>query len=110
MVAGVLAARRRDLVLHRRAMQHVVGQMSVAVVSRALIVGFDAMGIDPDLSYAVALWGPVLASVAVVEVALLRSVFSTFNSLKPIGRIRREVPPLLVRIRTVVNPVARLGR
>src|SRR5262245_43108991 len=39
-VLGVTAARRRDLVLHRRAMQHVLGQMSVAVASRALIVGF----------------------------------------------------------------------
>ena len=76
MVRGVLAARRRDLVSHRRAMRHVVGQMSVAVVSRALIVGFDAVGIDPDIAYVVALWGPVLASVAIVELVPL-DVFST---------------------------------
>lgn len=36
MVGGILAARRRDLVPHRRAMRHVAGQMSVAVTSRAL--------------------------------------------------------------------------
>lgn len=112
IVRGTLAARRRDLVGHRRAMRHVVGQMSVAVVSRALIVGFDAMGIDPDLSYVVALWGPVLASAAVVEIVFLRSIFSSSNRMKLIERIRREVSPLalLVRIRSVIAPVARLGR
>lgn len=111
-VRGILAARRRDLVSHRRAMRHVLGQMSVAVTSRALILGLDAMGIDPDFSYVVALWGPVLASAAVVEFVSLRSVFSIPNPVQLIERIRREVPPLslLVRVRSGVRPVARLGR
>jgi uncharacterized membrane protein len=73
-VRGVAAARRKDLAGHRRAMQHVVAQMSVAVTSRALLLGFDAVGVDPDLAYVVALWGPVLASAAVVEVLSLRPV------------------------------------
>src|SRR5262249_50163911 len=67
LVRGVAAARRRDLTAHARFLRHVVGQMSVAVVSRALMLGFDSAGVDPDLAYVVALWGPVLASVAVVE-------------------------------------------
>jgi uncharacterized membrane protein YozB (DUF420 family) len=67
MAQGILAARRRELTDHRRAMWHVVGQMSVAVVSRALILAFDAVGIDPSIAYVVALWAPVLGSVALVE-------------------------------------------
>jgi uncharacterized membrane protein len=67
-VSGVLAARRRDLASHRHAMQHVVAQMSVAVTSRAMLLGFDSLGVDPDLAYVVALWGPVVASAAVVEI------------------------------------------
>jgi uncharacterized membrane protein len=112
MASGVLAARRRDLVSHRRAMQHVVGQMSVAVVSRAMLVGLDVVGVDPDLAYVVALWGPVLASVAVVERGTLRSLFSSANPVRIIGRICRETSPQarLVRIRAVVRPVPRLGR
>ena len=112
MVRGVLAARRRELVSHRHAMQHVVAQMSVAVTSRALIVGLDLLGVDPELSYVVALWGPVLVSAAVVELLLRPSPLVARSSVYSFERIRREVPPLalLVRARAVVRPVARLGR
>ncbi len=115
MVTGVLAARRRDLVSHRRAMRHVIAQMSVAVVSRALIVGLDAAGIDPDVSYVIALWVPVLACAAVAELVSSRLMSSTPNLVQPsqpIGRIRREGSPLprLVRLWSLVRPVARLGR
>ena len=106
---GIVAARRRDLVSHRRAMRHVVGQMSVAVVSRALIVCFDAVGLDPDSAYIVALWGPVLAAVAIVELVPLESLF---KSIKQVGGMFREASPLAVRlrIRSVVASVARTGR
>jgi ABC-type Na+ efflux pump permease subunit len=109
---GALAARRRDFVSHRRAMQHVVGQMSVAVTSRALMLGLDAAGIDPNLAYALALWGPVLGSALVVEIVSSRSPFSLANPIHPIERIRREASPLalLVHVRSVVRPLARLGR
>jgi uncharacterized membrane protein YozB (DUF420 family) len=112
MVRGVLAARRRDLVSHRRAMLHVVGQMSVAVTSRMLMIGLDVAGIDPDLSYVVALWGPVLASAAVAELVSRRVFFSSSALFRPIERIYREISPLalLVRVRSVVRPVARLSR
>src|SRR5262245_39755754 len=106
MVRGILAARRRDFVSHRRAMRHVFGQMTVAVTSRALLLGLDAVGMNPDLAYVVALWGPVLASAAVVELL-------SFPTLLPlIGRIRREITPLalVVRLRSLARPLVRLGR
>lgn len=107
MIAGVRSARRRDLLGHARGMRHVVGQMSVAVVSRALIVALDAIGVDPELAYLVALWGPVLGSVWVVELLSRRTVFGNLEE-----RMRREVFPfaLVVRARALVRPLARLGR
>lgn len=112
MIAGVRAARRRDLIAHGRAMRHVVGQMSVAVISRALIVGLDALGVDPNIAYVAALWGPVLASAAVVELMCRRSLIWNPSIGQLIERIRRELPPLtfLVRIRAFVRPLPRVGR
>jgi uncharacterized membrane protein YozB (DUF420 family) len=112
MVRGVLAARRRDLVSHRRAMLHVVAQMSVAVTSRALMIGLDVAGIDPELSYVVALWGPVLASAAAAEAISRRALFSSSTLFRPIERIYREISALalLVRVRSVIRPVTRLSR
>jgi hypothetical protein len=114
MIIGVGAARRRDLVLHARAMRHVVGQMSVAVVSRALIVGLDALGMDPDLAYVLALWIPVLASAAIVELISLRGPLwqNKQNRLDLLERMRRESSPLalVVRARALLRPLARFGR
>ena len=112
MVVGVQSARRRDLLLHARAMRHVVGQMSVAVVSRALIIGLDAVGVDPDVAYVVALWGPVLASVAVVELIARRPSVRNRNNVGLIERIHREISPLslVLRVRAFVRPLARFGR
>jgi uncharacterized membrane protein len=112
MVSGVLAARRGDVVSHRRAMRHVVGQMSVAVTSRALLLGFDAVGIDPDFAYVVALWGPVLASAAVVELMSRRSAPSLRSSAPIPERTPREFYPLalLVRVCSLARPLLRLGR
>jgi Predicted membrane protein (DUF2306) len=108
-IRGALAARRRDLASHRRAMRHLVGQMSVAVVSRALIVCLDAVGLDPDSAYVIALWGPVLAAVAIVELVPLESLL---KSIKHVGGMFREASPLAVRlrIRPIVDSVARTGR
>jgi uncharacterized membrane protein YozB (DUF420 family) len=111
MIAGVRAARRRDLSLHARAMRHVVGQMSVAVVSRALILGLDAVGLSPDVAYVAALWGPVLASVAVVEWVSRGTLF--WNRITQlVERIRREPSPLalFVRLRAFIDAKPRLGR
>jgi hypothetical protein len=112
MIFGVRAARRRDLILHARAMRHVVGQMSVAVVSRALIVALDVASVDPNVAYVVALWGPVLASVAIVEGMSRRSAMRNRSSVELVERIAREISPfaLMVRIRAFVRPLARFGR
>jgi uncharacterized membrane protein YozB (DUF420 family) len=111
MIIGVLAARRRDLILHARAMLHVIGQMSVAVVSRALIVALDVAGVDPTTAYVAALWVPVLASVAVVEWLTSRPIGHR-NLFEFVERIRREWSPLslLVRVRGFFAAVARDGR
>jgi len=111
MIIGVRAARRRDLVLHARALRHVVGQMSVAVVSRALIVGLDALGVDPDLAYVAALWGPVLASAAVVELISRRAPLWQ-HKFDLVERMRRELSPfsLVLRVRAFLRPLARFGR
>ena len=112
MIVGVRAARRRDLLLHARAMRHVVGQMSVAVVSRAMIVGLDAVGVDPDVAYVVALWVPVLASAAVVEILFLRPHAWSVNRVEIVERIAREISALalLVRVRALFRAVVRDSR
>ncbi|HEX6276427.1 MAG TPA: DUF2306 domain-containing protein [Polyangiaceae bacterium] len=110
VVHGVASARRGELVRHRRAMRHVVAQMSVAVTSRVLIVALDVAGIDPEVSYVLALWGPVLASALAAELASRPSTLR-FTPAHPFERIRREISPsaLLVRARAV-RPVARTRR
>jgi len=110
-VHGVLAARRRELGAHARAMRHVVGQLSVAVTSRAMIVLLDAAGIDPDVAYVVALWVPVLFTALIAELVSVgpRSLAPGF--FPPFERIRREVNPLgRHRNGAVARPLARLGR
>jgi len=103
MSSGVLAARRRDFAAHRRAMRHVVAQMSVAVSSRALLVGLDSLGMEPGVAYVIALWVPVLVSAGVAEWISSRSNI--------IERIRRELPAFFpVPVRGVVRSVPRRGR
>lgn len=67
MIYGVHYARQKQLAAHARAMRHVVAQMSVAVTSRAMLIGFDFTGLSPDTAYLVALWIPVMASALVAE-------------------------------------------
>jgi hypothetical protein len=114
MVRGVAAARRHDVVAHGHAMRHVLGQMSVAVTSRAMLLGFDATGFDPDLAYVLALWIPVLASVAVVELLSRRSSprIVLASPTRFFERFRREAHELApaVRPRSLARPLPRLGR
>jgi uncharacterized membrane protein len=118
MALGVAAARRRDFATHRRAMRHVVAQMSVAVSSRALIIAFDVAGFDPNLAYLAALWGPVLASALAAELlspdSALRSLFAQrtrVSTLRLSKGIRREISPLALPVRVRSVPVvSRLGR
>ncbi len=111
MVSGVRAARRRDLSGHARAMRHVVAQMSVAVTSRAMLLGLDAIGVAPDLAYVIALWAPVLLSAAGAECIAPRPFWKLVR-VYFVERIRRDFSPLtrLVRARALVRPLARPGR
>lgn len=108
-VRGVVAARRGDLVGHRHAMRHVFAQMSVAVTSRAMLVGAGFAGFDPDIAYVVALWVPVVGSALVVEL-LSWSRSPLFSTLE---RIRREIVPSLavsIRPRALARSANRTGR
>ncbi len=67
MVLAVRAARARQYAAHRRFVLHVVAQMAVAVISRAMLYAADAAALDHDTSYLVSLWLPVLGCAAVVE-------------------------------------------
>src|SRR5262245_18709791 len=67
IVRGVRAAITRDFVAHRRWMLHVVAQLSVAVSSRAMLIAFDALGVDEIVAYLLALWVPVVASALLAQ-------------------------------------------
>ena len=108
MVKGIVAARRRDLVTHGRAMGHVFAQMSVAVTSRAMLVGFDAAGVSPDLAYVLALWIPVVGSAAVAEM-LPGSWHSNLPFLKRMFHGLEKVARSL-RPRALARSGVRVGR
>lgn len=99
MVRGVVAARRHLVHTHRRATWHVLAQMSVAVTSRAMLLGLEAASVDPELAYVVALWVPVVVSAVAVELL----------SLPAPERNRREDRPV-VAAPALAPSLARLGR
>lgn len=85
IIHGVRAARSKDYGAHARGMRHVVAQMSVAVTSRAMLIGLDNLNVNPEVAYVVALWAPVVASALAAEVASRpRSFFS--SSFVPLSR------------------------
>lgn len=67
MILAVRAARLGKYAMHRRFVLHVVAQMAVAVVSRAMLFAADAAAFDHDTAYLVSLWLPVLGCAAIVE-------------------------------------------
>jgi uncharacterized membrane protein len=67
MVLGVRAARSGRYAEHRRFVLHVVAQMAVAVVSRAMLYAADAAAFDHNTAYLVSLWVPVIGCAALVE-------------------------------------------
>lgn len=92
MVRAVIAARAKDYAAHRRFVLHVVAQMSVAVTSRAMLVGLDLVGFDADAAYLVALWLPVVGSAWAAE----------FLAAQPAAIARRmHALPVVPRVRHV---------
>ena len=108
MVKGVAAARRRDLVTHRRAMGHVFAQMSVAVTSRAMLMALDVAGVSPDLAYVLALWLPVVGSAAAAEMVC----GDRFSSSRLLERMIHGVSKVVrsLRARAPTRSVVRVGR
>src|SRR5262245_25931458 len=67
MVQGVRAARAKQYSRHRRLAFHVLGQLSVAVTSRAMLFVLESSNINPDFAYLISLWTPVVGTFARVE-------------------------------------------
>ncbi len=81
MISGVVSARHRQMKAHAWAMRHVVAQMSVAVTSRAMLIGFDLLLVSPELAYVLALWVPVITSALIAE--FISSPIRSFKFVPP---------------------------
>jgi hypothetical protein len=79
MIRSIQTAHRRDYRAHRRLSLHVTGQLSVAVLSRLLLVGAEELGLYDEWVYICALWLPVLGSALFVELAHGRLRWSTWK-------------------------------
>lgn len=67
MIQAIRDARARRFASHRRFAFHVLGQLSVAVTSRALLFLLESSNMNPDVAYLISLWVPVVGTFAVVE-------------------------------------------
>jgi uncharacterized membrane protein len=77
MLKSIQSARARNMVAHRRFSTHVVAQLSVAVVSRFMLVAAETAGLDGEWAYIAALWLPVLGSALVAELVAGPRLFSS---------------------------------
>jgi uncharacterized membrane protein len=92
MMLGVRAARAGNYAAHRRFVLHVLAQMAVAVVSRAMLFAADAAALDHDTAYLVSLWLPVLGCAAIVEWLAGPRHLSWRNHASPSPRRRHHRP------------------
>ncbi len=67
MTQGIRAARFKRYAQHRRYVFHVLGQLSVAVTSRAMLYVLESFSINPDSAYLISLWIPVVGTYGLVE-------------------------------------------
>jgi len=67
MLRSIRAARSRDMKSHRRFSSHVAAQLSVAVLSRVLLVAAEEAELYGEWVYVTALWLPVIGCAAVAE-------------------------------------------
>jgi uncharacterized membrane protein len=98
MVAGVRRARARDVRGHRRAMLQVTAQLAVAVTSRALLVAFDAAGVDEGAAYVLALWLPVIAHAVVAERVARAALGTPITPATPGDPDAKPVVPARLRL------------
>jgi hypothetical protein len=76
MLKSVQSARAKDKKAHRRFSGHVLAQLSVAVLSRFLLVGAETAGLYSEWVYIAALWVPVVACASVAELLTGPRLFS----------------------------------
>jgi hypothetical protein len=88
MVQAVREARARKFLAHRRCVLHVLAQLSVAVTSRAMLLGFALADVDPERAYLIALWLPVAASALAVELIHWRKHGLPFRAARAPARLR----------------------
>jgi hypothetical protein len=95
MIHGVRTARARSFAAHRRATFHVLGQLSVAVTSRAMLFVLESSNMNPDVAYLASLWIPVLGTIVLVELLVpSRTSFSFFRRIhEPIMHPARAFRP-----------------
>lgn len=67
MLQSIRWARARQFAKHRLYAFHVLGQLSVAVSSRAMLFVLESFNLNPDLAYLLSLWIPVVGTFALVQ-------------------------------------------
>jgi len=67
MIQSVRDARAKRFAAHRRWAFHVLGQLSVAVTSRAMLFALESSNMNPDTAYRLSLWIPVTGTFLLVE-------------------------------------------
>ncbi len=67
MTQGIRSARAKQYARHRRFTFHVLGQLSVAVTSRAMLFVLESSNLNPDIAYLASLWVPVVGTFFLVE-------------------------------------------
>lgn len=67
MSQAIRWARARRFARHRLYAFHVLGQLSVAVTSRAMLFTLESSNLNPDLAYLLSLWIPVVGTFALVQ-------------------------------------------
>ena len=82
MLRSIQTARARRMKEHRRFSTHVAAQMSVAVVSRIMLMAAEEAGIYSEWVYVAALWIPVLGCALVAELLTAPRRAPLHNPLK----------------------------
>lgn len=67
MLQAIRWARAKRFARHRLFAFHVIGQLSVAVSSRAMLFLLETSNLDADLAYLLSLWIPVVGTFALVQ-------------------------------------------
>jgi hypothetical protein len=96
MVQAIRDARAKRFARHRRLAFHVLGQLSVAVTSRAMLFVLESSNMNPDAAYLISLWIPVLGTFALIECLVAPVSLSVFlrriyeHMVNPAPSLRRS--------------------